>query len=235
MKIEKLMSENAIAVGADTPLRDVAAILAEHRISGLPVIGERLQVIGVVSEADILLKEQGPGPQHARIVGWLLAGGVPDTDKLSARTAGEAMTSPAITIRPEAQVSYAARLMTENGIKRLPVVDAHGTLIGIVTRADLVRAFARPDEEIEHEIREAVLHRMLWLEQSGAFVRVERGEVRLSGKLERRSDAELLEQFVARVPGVVSVNSTLRWSWDDGKATNGNNALDPRRPTSSSL
>jgi CBS domain-containing protein len=233
MKIEKLMSENAIAVGADTPLRDVAAILAEHRISGLPVIGERLQVIGVVSEADILLKEQGPGRQHARIVGWLLAGGAPDTDKLSAKTAGEAMTSPAITIRPEAQVSYAARLMTENGIKRLPVVDAHGTLIGIVTRADLVRAFARPDEEIEHEIREDVLHRMLWLEQSGAFVRVERGEVRLSGKLERRSDAELLEHFVARVPGVVSVNSTLRWSWDDGKAANGDNALDPRRPSRS--
>jgi CBS domain-containing protein len=233
MKIEKLMSENAIAVGADTPLRDVAAILAEHRISGLPVIGERLQVIGVVSEADILLKEQGPGPQHARIVGWLLAGGAPDTDKLSAKTAGEAMTSPAITIRPEAQVSYAARLMTENGIKRLPVVDAHGTLIGIVTRADLVRAFARPDEEIEREIREDVLHRMLWLEQTGAFVRVERGEVRLSGKLERRSDAELLEQFVARVPGVVSVNSTLRWSWDDGKAANGDNALDPRRPSRS--
>ena len=235
MKIEKLMSENAIAVGADTPLRDVAAILAEHRISGLPVIGERLQVIGVVSEADILLKEQGPGRQHARIVGWLLAGGAPDTDKLSAKTAGEAMTSPAITIRPEAQVSDAARLMTENGIKRLPVVDAHGTLIGIVTRADLVRAFARPDEEIEREIREDVLHRMLWLEQTGAFVRVERGEVRLSGKLERRSDAELLEHFVARVPGVVSVNSTLRWSWDDGKAGDGDNALDPWRPTRSSV
>ena len=128
MKIEKLMSENAIAVGPDTPLREVAAMLAEHRISGLPVVGERLQVLGVVSEADILLKEQGPGPRHGRIVGWLLAGGRADTAKLSARTAGEAMTSPAITIGRGAQVSSAARLMTENGIKRLPVVDADGTL-----------------------------------------------------------------------------------------------------------
>ena len=233
MKIDKLMSESAIAVGPDTPLREVAAMLAEHRISGLPVVGERLQVLGVVSEADILLKEQGPGPQHGRIVGWLLAGGRADTAKLSARTAGEAMTSPAITIGRGAQVSAAARLMTENGIKRLPVVDANGTLIGIVTRADLVRAFARPDAEIEHEIREDVMHRTLWLEQPGVTMRVEQGEVRLAGKLERRSDAELLERFVAWVPGVVTVSSTLRWSWDDGKAGDGDNALDPRRPASS--
>jgi CBS domain-containing protein len=235
MKIEKLMSENAIAVGPETPLRDVAAMLAEHRISGLPVVGEGQQVLGVVSEADILLKEQGPGPPHGRIVGWLLAGGVPDTGKLSARTAGEAMTSPAITIGRGAHVSSAARLMTEHGIKRLPVVDADGVLIGIVTRADLVRAFARPDAEIEHEIREDVMYRTLWLEQPGVTVRVEEGEVRLAGKLERRSDAELLEHFVARVPGVVTVKSTLRWSWDDGKAGEGENVLDPRRPTRSSV
>ena len=109
--------------------------------------------------------------------------------------------------------------MTENGIKRLPVVDSHGTLIGIVTRADLVRAFARPDHEIEREIREDVILRSLWIEAPSVVVRVERGEVRLSGRLERRADAELLEQFVARVPGVVSVHSTLRWRWDDRKAS----------------
>ena len=233
MKIEKLMSESAIAVGPDTPLREVAVLLAEHRISGLPVVGERLQVLGVVSEADILLKEQGPGAQHGRIVGWLLAGGRADAAKLSARTAGEAMTSPAITIGRGAQVSAAARLMTENGIKRLPVVDGNGTLIGIVTRADLVRAFARPDAEIEHEIREDVMFHTLWLEEPGVTMRVEQGEVRLAGKLERRSDAELLERFVAWVPGVVTVSSTLRWSWDDGKAGGDDDAFDPRRPASS--
>ena len=232
MKIEKLMSENVITVGPDTPLREVAAMLAEHRISGLPVVGERLQVLGVVSEADILLKEQGPGPRHGRIVGWLAGDGA-DTDKLSARTAGEAMTSPAITIGRGAHVSSAARLMTETGIKRLPVVDGNGTLIGIVTRADLVRAFARPDAEIEHEIREDVMYHTLWLEQPGVAVRVEQGEVRLAGKLERRSDAELLERFVALVPGVVTVSSTLRWTWDDRKAQGDDNALDPRRSASS--
>ena len=100
------------------------------------------------------------------------------------------MTSPAITVRPDAHVSYAARLMTENGIKRLPVVDSDGTLAGIVTRADLVRAFARPDHEIEREIREEVIQRILWIEAPSVVVRVERGEARLSGRLERRSDAE---------------------------------------------
>ena len=220
MKIRELMSENPIAVGPETPLRDVAIILTENGFSGLPVIGERLEVLGVVSEADILVKEQGPVNRRGGVLGWLLAGDAgPDAVKLAARTAGEAMTSPAITIGPEAHVSYAARLMTENGIKRLPVVDSHGTLIGLVTRADLVRAFARADDEIEREIREEVILRILWIEAPSVVVRVERGEVRLSGRLERRSDAELLEQFVARVPGVVSVHSTLGWSWDDRKVS----------------
>ena len=215
MKIKELMSNNPIAVGPETPLRDVAIILTENGFSGVPVIGERLEVLGVVSEADILVKEQGPADRRGGVLGWLLADEVPDAAKLAARTAGEAMTSPAITVRPDAHVSYAARLMTENGIKRLPVVDSHGTLAGIVTRADLVRAFARPDHEIEREIREEVIQRILWIEAPSVVVRVERGEARLSGRLERRSDAELLEQFAARVPGVVSMRSTLRWRWDD--------------------
>ena len=215
MKIKELMGDNPIAVGPETPLRDVAIILTENRFSGLPVIGERLEVLGVVSEADILVKEQGPANRRGGVLGWLLAEEVPDAAKLAARTAGEAMTSPAITIGPDAHVSYAARLMTENVIKRLPVVDSHGTLIGIVTRADLVRAFARPDHEIEREIREEVIQRIVWIEAPSVVVLVERGEARLSGRLDRRTDAELLEQFVARVPGVVSVRSTLRWRWDD--------------------
>ncbi|HET9243862.1 MAG TPA: CBS domain-containing protein [Gaiella sp.] len=217
MKIKELMKENPIAVGPETPLRDVAIILTEGGFSGLPVIGERLEVLGVVSEADILVKEQGTATRRGGVLGWLLAEEVPDTAKLAARTAGQAMTLPAITIGPEADVSSAARLMTEKGIKRLPVVNPDGTLIGIVTRADLVRAFARPDHEIEREIREDVMQRILWIEAPSVVVSVERGEARLSGRLDRRADAELLEQFVARVPGVVSVHSTVRWSWDDRK------------------
>jgi CBS-domain-containing membrane protein len=222
------MSETPVAVGPETPLRDVAAILAEHRISGVPVIGERLEVLGVVSEADIIVKEGGPQPRHGGVVGWLLAGDRPDERRLGARTAGEAMTSPAITIEADQDVARAARLMIDHGIRRLPVVDADGTLVGIVTRADLVRAFTRTDEEIEREIRDMVVQ-TLWIEEPALDLRVERGEVRLAGKLERRSDAELLPRFVARIPGVVAVHSTLRCAWDDGKPTRGD---DPYVPTS---
>jgi CBS domain-containing protein len=216
MKVKELMNPEVIAVEKETPLKEVAATLADHHISGVPVVDEA-RVVGVVSEADILVKERGPEPRHEGLIGWLLGGGVADAGKLAARTAGDAMTSPAITIRTRSRVSEAARLMTQEGVKRLPVVGPDGILVGIVTRADLVRAFARSDDDIEREIREDVVKRTLWLEDHALIVRVEHGEVTLAGELERRNDAELLSAFVERVPGVVSVRSEVAWVWDDRK------------------
>jgi CBS domain-containing protein len=215
MKVEELMTRDVIAVEPEAPLKEVASLLAEHRISGLPVVDGTRHVLGVVSEADILVKERGPEARHGGHFGWLLAGGRADQEKLAARTAGEAMTAPAITIGAGKEVSEAARLLTDRGIKRLPIVDSDRTLVGLVTRSDLVRAFARPDEELEREISEDVLKRMLWVEAPDLDVSVERGEVVLSGELERKTDAELLPRFVARVPGVISVRSSLTWRWDD--------------------
>jgi CBS-domain-containing membrane protein len=215
MQLSEVMTGDPIAVGPETPLKDVASILLEHRISGVPVIGERLEVLGVVSEADIIAKEVGPDPHDRRLIAWLLGGRSVDRQKLEARTAAEAMGSPAITVGAHETVAEAARLMTEHVIKRLPVVDGEGALIGIVTRTDLVRAFTRSDEEIEREIREMLLE-TLWLDEPGLELRVERGEVRLAGRMRRRSDAELLARLTQRVPGVVRVHSTVRWDWDDG-------------------
>ena len=214
MKIGELMTTDPVAVGPETPLKDVAAILLEHRISGVPVIGERLEVLGVVSEADIIAKAAGPEDESSRIISWLLGDRDVDTQKITARTAAEAMGSPAITVGVADTVPEAARLMTERGIKRLPVVDDEGTLIGIVTRTDLVRAFTRSDEEIAQELRE-VLVETLWLHEPDLDVRVQGGEVMLTGKMQRRSDAELLARLAQRVPGVVDVRSTLTWEWDD--------------------
>ena len=214
MKIGELMTTDPVAVGPETPLKDVAAILLEHRISGVPVIGERLEVLGVVSEADIIAKAAGPEDEGSRIISWLLGDRDVDTQKITARTAAEAMGSPAITVGVADTVPEAARLMTERGIKRLPVVDDEGTLIGIVTRTDLVRAFTRSDEEIAQELRE-VLVETLWLHEPDLDVRVQGGEVMLTGKMQRRSDAELLARLAQRVPGVVDVRSTLTWEWDD--------------------
>jgi CBS domain-containing protein len=213
MKIGELMTTDPVAVGPETPLKDVAAILLAHRISGVPVIGERLEVLGVVSEADIIAKAAGPGTDGPRIISWLLGDRHVDAQKITARTAAEAMGSPAITVGVADTVAEAARLMTEHGIKRLPVVE-NDILIGIVTRTDLVRAFTRSDEEIVKEIRELLVE-TLWLHEPDLDVRVERGEVLLTGHMQRRSDAELLARLARRVPGVVDVRSTLTWAWDD--------------------
>ena len=105
--------------------------------------------------------------------------------------------------------------MSEHGINRLPVL-RRDELVGIVTRTDLVRAFVRSDEDIRREIREEVLCETLWLEVPEAVVvQVERGAVRLSGRMETRSEALLLERLVGRVPGVVSVQPNLSWTIDD--------------------
>jgi CBS domain-containing protein len=104
--------------------------------------------------------------------------------------------------------------MTERRINRLPVVKDN-VLVGIVTRADLVRAFARPDEQLAQEIREDLLERTLWLDPGTVEVDVTRGLVQLTGTLPKRSDAMLLERLAAKVPGVVDVDSRVTWAVDD--------------------
>jgi CBS domain-containing protein len=106
--------------------------------------------------------------------------------------------------------------MVDEGVNRLPVVDADGKLVGIVTRADLVRAFVRTDSELEREIREDVLLRSLWVAPERVVVEVEEGVASLRGQVENRATAEMLPDFVRRVPGVVAVHSDVSWE-DDGR------------------
>jgi CBS domain-containing protein len=213
MKVDQLMTRDVRTVSPDTSLKDVAGTLGDQGISGLPVVDAEGRVLGVVSEADILRKEQGLGGPRAGVLGWLLDRDERDP-KLEARTAGEAMTSPALTIEPARPAAEAARLMVEKRINRLPVV-SEGRLVGIVTRADLVRAFHRPDDEIEREIREDVLLNTLWIDPSRVTIGVSNGEVSVSGEVETRTQAELVEAYIGRVPGVVDVHSELTWSVDD--------------------
>jgi CBS domain-containing protein len=217
MKIKEIMSSEVVTVSTATSLKQVAELLAERRISGLPVVDGEGAVVGVVSEADILFKERGPSTRRG-IFAWLLDRyGVDGQLKLEARTAGEAMTSPAIVTRPDSMVAEAAHVMLDRRVNRLPVVDARGRLAGIVTRADLVRAFARSDDTIEREIRDDVLGRTLWLRDPLAVVvAVEGGIVKLAGTVDNAMDAELVEVFVGKVPGVVDVESSLTWLGENG-------------------
>jgi CBS domain-containing protein len=206
VKIENVMTKAVATVGTGTSLKEVASILAEHRISGLPVVDDAGRVLGVVSEGDIIRKEAiAPSPRGG-LLAWLDGERDEIRAKLAARTAGEAMTAPALTIEADRSVAEAASLMVEEGVNRLPVVDG-GMLVGIVTRADLVRAFLRSDDEIEREILEDVGLGTFAIAPENLHVVVANGEVTLGGEVETPDVAELLAAFVERVPGVVSVRS----------------------------
>jgi CBS domain-containing protein len=216
MRVKDVMTTEVATVRSETTLKVAAEILVRRRISGLPVVDAERHVIGVLSEGDILFKETGEAEPKSMLERWLLFPLPAVPSKLEARTAGEAMSAPAVTIGPKQQLTDAANTMIDERVNRLPVVDDAGKLIGIVTRADLVRAFVRSDEEITKEIREDVIFRTLWIAPDSVEVVVEDGNVRLTGQVETRADAELIPAFVQRVPGVVSVLSKLRWPEENG-------------------
>ena len=213
MKVDEIMTREVLTIGPDAELRDVAAILAERHISGLPVCDAQRRVVGVVSEGDILFKEQGLLEEHPGL--FERRRRAERGRKARAVTVRDAMTTPPITVSPSCSVAEAAGLMGDQHVNRLPVVRGD-ELVGIVTRTDLVRAFVRSDAEIRREIEYDVLVRTLWLEPPSAVeVQVERGAVRLTGQLDTRSEALMLERLVERVPGVVSVEPALTWAIDD--------------------
>jgi CBS domain-containing protein len=216
MNVADVMTSDVVTVGLETPLRDVATLLTERRISGLPVVDEG-HVVGVVSEGDILAKERGRTAERRRMFGVLLDDRATAELKLEARTAGTAMTSPAVTIAPDRPLAEAAGTMIDEGVNRLPVVSADGELLGIVTRADLVRAFVRTDEELAEDVREGVLLKALWITPGNVNVVVSEGVVTLTGEVENRPTAEMLPDLVRRVPGVVAVRSGVTWEDENGR------------------
>ena len=212
MKIREVMTEDVLTVPTGKTLKETAQILASTGISGLPVTDDDGNVVGVISEGDILFKERSPERRRGGSFAWLFFPDMIENEaKLDARTAGEAMSSPAVTIGPDRPIGEAAARMLDDAVNRLPVVDDEGDLVGIVTRADLVRAFTRSDGEIEMEIRKELISRTFWLQPTDLEVEVRAGEVTVSGEVDTKSDAELLPELIAQVPGVVSVDSKLTW------------------------
>ena len=213
VRVGDVMTRDVVSVTPDIPLKDVAAMLVERGISGLPVCGPDRVVVGVLSEADLLVKQGGSPERSGGLFAWLVeTASAPDLAKLRAHTAGEAMTAPAITVETASPVSEAARTMVSLGVNRLPVVE-DGRLVGIVTRADLVRLFTRSDEEIARDIRQDVVKR-LWIAPERIEVDVEQGEVVLRGEVDTEVEAALLEKRIPLVAGVVGVRSELSWAVD---------------------
>ncbi|MCX5435317.1 CBS domain-containing protein [Streptomyces sp. NBC_00063] len=192
--VADLMAPTAISVQRGTPFKEIARLLDEFDITAVPVVDDSEHPVGVVSEADLL---------HKRVAGR----GSP--------TAADIMTSPAITAAPEWSVVRAARVMGRHAVKRLPVVDAAGRLIGVLSRRDLVQLFLRRDQSIREEIVEDVLTRTLQLSPSALSVEVTDGVVTLSGTVGRRMLIPVVVRLCHSVDGVVDVINRLGYERDD--------------------
>ena len=211
MRVQDVMTTDVATTGPDAPLKEAAMELVRRRISGMPVVSGDLQVIGVVSEADILAKE-GDEPRGGGFLRWLVDPGDPwIRARFDAVTVREAMSAPAQTITPDRSIAEAATIMLDEGINRLPVIDTDGKLVGLVSRGDVVRAFARPDDEILEDIEEDVIRKAMWLDPNTLDVTVTNGVVALAGEVATAADAEIVPTLTRKVPGVVSVNSSLTY------------------------
>ena len=225
-RIENVMTREVVHVPAGAPFKRVAELLAEHRISGLPVTDTEGRVLGVVSEADLLARQSVQEElrreelRRRTAPAWwrrLTRGraGRRTAAKAHAATARELMSAPAVTVRPEETVTEAARTLERHGVKRLPVVGEDGRLAGIVTRHDLLRIFLRTDTEIRAEVAVQVVERTLWLAATALDITVEEGVVTLEGQVERRSEIPIALRMTERLDGVVAVVDKLTYRLDD--------------------
>jgi CBS domain-containing protein len=205
------MTKTVVVVGQDAPFKLIVRLMEEHRVSALPVVDDGV-LVGIVSEADLLLKEEPePGQEHpfARRHRRM------ELAKSQGVTARQVMTSPVVSVGPGATIAQAARAMHRRGVKRLPVTDPEGRVLGIVSRADLLRVFLRPDSEIEREVAQNVLGRMMTIEPGTVRVVVSDGIVLLRGQVERRSLVDTLVTLARGVDGVVGVEADLTYLVDD--------------------
>jgi predicted transcriptional regulator len=219
MKVHDVMTRGVVTVSPAMELKDLARLLAEKEISGVPVVdGGRL--IGVVSETDLLAKLVGRPMSRRTPLSWIF-GDPPrpwEQRRRTATTVAEAMTAPATSVDADRPLREAAALMVDGGINRLPVLDA-GRLVGIVTRADLVKAYLRRDEETLRTIREDVIRHAMWLDPDELRVVVRDGTVEMTGTVDRHSTATILEKLIGVVEGVDDVASHLTWEYDDSSVT----------------
>jgi CBS-domain-containing membrane protein len=201
--VKDVMSTHVIAVREIATFKEIAIRLHEHRVSAFPVIDSDNKCIGVVSEADLLAKEAAEDEGSAATPGMTWDR---DQSKAQAVTAGELMSSPAVTIGADEPVTRAARLMYARRVKRLPVTSEDGTLIGIVTRSDVLSVYDRPDQDIADEIT-----RDLIAGRSRYIVTVKDGIVTLEGTPEDADAARGIVGAARHVEGVVAVRDRLAY------------------------
>jgi CBS domain-containing protein len=208
--VKDVMSTHVIAVRKDAPYKDMAAMLREQRVSAFPVIDDDKRVVGIVSEADLLAKEAlgGDTPEA------LLSRQERVRKQVNARTAGDLMTKPPVTIGPDEPVTHAARLMFDQGVKRLPVISDDGTLIGIVSRADVLSVYNRPDADLQRQVIQDLMLGTFLFDPDRFTVAVKDGIVTIEGTPETTLAGVDIIDATRRMEGVVAVRDRLSYPQD---------------------
>jgi CBS domain-containing protein len=201
--VSDVMTHTVASLDRDAPFKEIVRLMQDWKVSALPVIEGEGQVVGIVSEADLLPKEEFRDNDPDR---YTQLRRLADLAKAGAVTAAELMTAPALTVRPDATLAQAARTMAHARVKRLPVVDELGLLQGIVSRADLLKVFLRDDEEIAEEVRREVVAYLFPAPSSAIRVEVHDGTVKLVGRVRDTSLIPVAARLVRAVEGVVDVD-----------------------------
>jgi CBS domain-containing protein len=219
-RVSDVMTTSVVTVDRITPYQEIDRLLTEHRISGMPVLKMGREVAGVVTEADLLAAEDET-TRRARMAASVGGRWLHRNHPHVSLTAESLMTAPAITVGPAATIPTAARLMNTHRIRRLPVVDENGKLVGIVSRRDLLSVFLRPDADIIHEVRQ-VLDEVMAADPQGADVTVRHGVVTLAGTVGADSHHDLIAvtlRLIWDIDGVVDVVNKLGETKPATKAT----------------
>ncbi|MGW3498524.1 CBS domain-containing protein [Streptomyces sp. NPDC001020] len=197
------MTRAVVAVGRDALFKDIVKLMEQWQVSALPVLEGEGRVVGVVSEADLLPKEEFRDSDPDRCTQLQR---MPDLAKAGALTAGDLMSSPAITVHADSTLAQAARIMAQRKVKRLPVVNDESLLEGVVSRADLLKVFLRPDNEIADEIRRDIVDVLLPAPVEPIHIIVTEGVVTLTGKIREPTLIPVTVRLVRAVEGVVDVD-----------------------------
>ncbi|NKZ08258.1 CBS domain-containing protein [Actinomadura latina] len=212
--VQDVMTTSVVTVAEETPFAEIADAMAEHRISGMPVLDAAGHVTGIVTEADLLRKQEFKDGDHRPWPARLRRHAEAET-KAAAVDARGLMSAPVVSVAPRTSIAQAARLLNARGYKAMPVLDEDGRLAGIVARRDLLRVFHRSDAEIRDEVIQDVLVTKLWQDPGELHVRVQEGVVHLTGRVEQKSLIPIIVRLTAATEGVVDVVHTLGYDHDD--------------------
>ncbi len=204
MQVAEVMTREVVTVAPGDTLRRAAQLMTEHQVSGLPVVDDG-RLVGMLTESDFIKHSSGPG--RRRWIDTLFGRSEPS----GAAKVEDLMTKRPVTIAPDRPLRDAGRLMIDADVKRLPVVDGAGGVLGILSRADVMKSYSRSDTEIADEIRD-VLHEYI---VHGVRLEVSDGLVTLEGTVPQRTESRLAEELVRRVDGVMAVTNHLAWDSDD--------------------